>query len=196
MPLQKQFNTAVTETVIFLDFDGPLSTFRVFAQAESNLDFDPVAVGILRNVCEVANARIVCTSVRTFPHWQIYNETKQLFDEAGLDLALLHPDWTVNKTNVHKRKDNIEAFLADHPEITNYVIVDDEHVDIPEKLVLVDALNGILVDDIEKICDILGIDSSDVYRRDWHRNNSDQQYVLPFEQWDEDINENIAKKEL
>lgn len=194
MQLAKPFNTAVTDTVIFLDFDGPLSNYRVYAQADNNLDFDPIAVRILQNVCEVANARIVCTSVRTFPNWQIFNETKRLFTEAGMDISVLHPDWTVNKKYDHKRKDSIEDYLELHPEIKNYVIVDDEHVDIPEKLVLVDQMNGIMSEDLEKICDILGIDIGDVFKRDFYRTYAGDQYVLVLDHWDQDTNDRIDKR--
>lgn len=196
MPLQKKFNDAVTDTVIFLDFDGPLSTMRVLAQTGDNLDFDPVIVGMIGNICEVAKARIVCTSVRTFPHDAIYHETKRLFDGAGLDISLLHPDWTVNKTDVMKRKDNIEAYLRAHPEITNYVIIDDEYVDMPDRLVQVSETDGVLSADLEKICYILGFDAGEVYKHARAKTHAQNQYTLPFDNMDKRMNRNIAEKKL
>ncbi len=194
MQLAKPFNTAVTDTVIFLDFDGPLSNYRVYAQADNNLDFDPIAVRVLQNICEVANARIVCTSVRTFQNWQIHNETKRLFTEAGMDIAVLHPDWTVNKKYDHKRKDSIEDYLKLHPEITKYVIVDDENVDIPDKLVLVSMMDGMMSADFQKICDILEIDIGKVFRNEFYKTYAGDQYRLVLNHWDKDANDRIDER--
>lgn len=190
-----RFNTAASEKIIFLDFDGPLSSFRVMSQTDSNLDFDPVAVGMLRNVCEVTGARIVCTSVRTWAHSiDDFKEMQKLFDEAGLDLALLHPDWTVNKKRVDDRKQNILDYLAAHPEIKQYAIIDDDYVDLPE-LVLVDAMNGILFKNLEQLCALLSVDIGKVFRRDYYRKKPRNQYFLPFSEQEDRFNERIDNPE-
>ncbi len=198
MKSQKAFNTAVTDKVIFLDFDGPQSSYRTYLFADGNLAFDPVSTKILNNICVAANTRIVCTSTRTFTRGDLYNpiyhETKAHFERAGFDWSFMHPDWTVNRPDFTDRKGNIERYLKRHPEIKKWAIVDDEFVDMPE-LVRVDHMDGILFRQIEQICDLLGVNFRDIQNVNYHEKNDIRQFQLPFEQHNIDFNEKHVKRE-
>jgi|GEM_PF-3320744 len=195
---QNVFNAAVTDKVIFLDFDGPQSSFRTYLYANGNLAFDPVSTKILSNICEAANARIVCTSTRTFTRGKFYNpiyhETKAHFERAGFDWSFMHPDWTVNKPEFTNRKGNIEAYLKLHPEIKQWAIVDDEFVDMPE-LVRVDHMDGILYNQIEQICNLLDINFRDIQNVNYYKEKDARQFQLPFNQYNVDWNKEHVRKE-
>ncbi len=150
------------KTIIFLDFDGPLSSFRNTIASDNFLSFDPIAIRFLNTVCNLTGAKIVCTSTRSALHSQeLHDEAKQLFHDAGLNLDHLHHEWSVNVTGCHNRKQNILDFLEKYPEIERYVIIDDEHVDLPH-LVHVCENEGILSDHMYQICETVGITVRDI----------------------------------
>jgi hypothetical protein len=147
--------------IIFLDFDGPLSSFRNTI-ADDLLTFDPVAIRFLNTICNITGAKIVCTSTRSALHSpELHEEAKQLFHDAGIDLNHIHDEWSVNVTNCNNRKQNILDFLKQHPEVKQYVIIDDEHVDFPY-LVHVCENEGILSDHMYQICEVLDIKVRDL----------------------------------
>ena len=186
------------DKVIFLDFDGVLSCSRTYMFADGNLAFDPVAVKILQNICEIGNARIVCTSTRTGMAGRdydlLYHETKVHFERAGFDWSFMHPDWTVNKPDFLDRKGNIEKYLERHPEIKKWAIVDDEKVDMPE-FVKIDENNGISYENFEEICIFLNVSMADVHEIDYYKEGDIGQYLLPFDSWNTDWNEKFVRKE-
>ena len=173
----RDFNTAVTDTAVFLDFDGPASNMRTVFTYGDILSVDPLVMHFLNRICRDANARVVCTSRRAFTTGDfdsLYHETKTLFEKAAFDWRYMHPDWTVNKPCWENRKERIQNYLSEHPEINHYVIIDDEYVDLPN-LVLVDELEGISGDHMRQIADILGIP-----RRPDHRYSDEKQMSFNF----------------
>ncbi len=150
------------EKIIFLDFDGPLSNHRVGAQTGSMKLFDPVAVGALNNICKVSNSKIVCTSVRAqLWHDDSFKKACYYFEQAGLDLGYLHEDWSC-RYDAGLREGHILKWLDLHPDVTQYAIIDDGLVDLPN-FVRVDTYNGIGFNDFQKVAALLGTDMSKVF---------------------------------
>lgn len=128
------------EKVIFLDIDGVLTSVRT-----GWYNFDIYATNYLRWVCEKSGAKIVISST-----WR-YNHGKEFWKEIFGDF--LHDDFKTPDLKRHKngndiiRGDEIKDWLDRHPEISKYIILDDDADMLEEQmpnLLQTDSMNGIL----------------------------------------------------
>src|SRR6476469_8779291 len=118
--------------IIFLDFDGVISTTRAYAAQKHIDDFylrwlDPVACELVRQLCEQFSLQIVVSS--TWRQFGYDNVAKSL-TPSGL-VKFLHDDWCT-----HTRQFNSETSHADRPKqiddwlarngSPNYLILDDD----------------------------------------------------------------------
>ncbi len=148
----------MSETIIFLDFDGPLSNPRVTLFSGDDDAFDPLAVTTFNNICALTGARIVCTSTRAFARSSDDRaDACARFAKAGLDLKHLHQDWSCYYDDHRKRADHIRAWLAEHPEVSRYAVIDDEDAGTLN-LIRVSDMNGLQVEDYEKLGVLVGFD--------------------------------------
>lgn len=108
--------------IVFLDFDGVLLTWRTrmaHGGASSNGRPDGVVCALLNRVCALG-IHIVVSSA-----WRDHEPScKQKLAQGGL-LRFLHPDWRTNPKGYARPKE-IADWLAAHPEVTDYRILDDE----------------------------------------------------------------------
>ncbi len=159
--------------VIFLDFDGPLSNPRVILYGGNDNAIDPVAVTALNNLCEATGVKIVCSSTRTIPgHQGNFDETVAMLAAAGLDPKHIHEDWSCFYDLSTSRKTHIKQWLAKHPEVTHYAIIDDEAVGLPG-MVRVTDMDGMQVKHFEKLAKLLDFNLMDVFnhaREKWYEN--------------------------
>lgn len=155
----------MSEKIIFLDFDGPLSNPRVILYAGHDNAIDPVAIGALNNLCEATGIKIVCTSTRTIPgNQENFEETVAMLALAGLNPEHLHKDWSCFYDMVTPRKAHICQWLSEHPEVTHYAIIDDEAVGLPH-MVRVTEMDGLQVRHFEKLAKLLDFKLIDVFNR-------------------------------
>lgn len=183
------------EKIIFLDFDGPLSNSRVTLAFGDDGYMDPVALRSFNHVCTVAGAKIVCISIRALEeNFQNRKENMWRFEQAGLDVSHIHPDWSC-RDNRGSRKVAIEDWLARHPEVTDYVIVDDETVDLPN-LIKVDMYNGMRMEDFRRIAEIFGVDLVHAFNEARGADFRPAQFGLPFEHYTRESNARLALKPI
>lgn len=179
--------------IVFLDFDGTVSTRRVWMGRGDNYFMDPIALEVLNNMCAVSGAKIVCTSTDvTHDDLQSKKFTMLRLAEAGLDIRHIHPDWACRETR-GRREPSILDWLARHPEVSRYVILDDSRVDLPN-LVRVDPENGILLQHFRRAAKKLGIDMGEVFQEAAKSINVRGQFLLPYEKWHEDFNNGLMKR--
>lgn len=151
--------------VLFLDIDGVLNSHRsayAFGGFPFDVDkhrnrFDEVAVALVRNVCKASGAQIVLSSSwRTDKDWQRIGR--------GLDLPIvdrtpyLHPG---------PRGAEIAAWLAAHPEIEDYAILDDDGDMLDEQrpfFVQTTHEDGVTFALMQRLAALLGTTDSDVMR--------------------------------
>jgi len=113
--------------VLFLDIDGVLNsrrsslhlqtardTFLTLKSTNPFDDMDPVAINMIRYLCERTGAQIVLSSA-----WRENWKKEDLSKRLGLDLF----DYTDTKPGT--RGEQIQRWLNSHPEVTEYAIVDD-----------------------------------------------------------------------
>jgi len=139
--------------IIFLDIDGVITSPRVL----SWYNWDIYAVNFLRWICEKADCKIVISSTWRNNHKQDFFET--IFNN-------LHEDWkTPNMRRYsevrHERGYEIKKWLENHPEIEDYLIIDDDSDMLDEQIshfIQTDSINGILFDNMMKIRDYFKIE--------------------------------------
>lgn len=121
--------------VIFLDFDGVITTPR------SKWEVDYVLLDRVKFICEECDAKIVVSSTwqgafDSVDEWLDGNRmkgeretTREFFKEYGYGLTgRFYGEYGC------VRGSDIKSWLARHPEVTNYVIIDDEDDMLDEQL--------------------------------------------------------------
>lgn len=153
--------------IMFLDFDGVISTHRALAAnrygcyADDRMRWiDPVAVGLIADLCARFNYQIVVTST-----WRKFG--KQVCTEAlGIANIWLHHDWLTDEiwpkgpnSSAGSRPAEIEDWLDRQrgfgEPVTDYVILDDDSFnwlpDQRERWIKTDGLNGFSAENYEAI---------------------------------------------
>lgn len=148
--------------IIFLDLDGPMIPGRAYAMPGQTKPivkaFDQCAVGMLNEVCKYRDYKIVLHTswIRIFGGKETYEHCVS----QGIDANHFHADaWCDEQENW--RYTRVAKWLAAHPEVTDYYILDDEpyaadamsahpHPDgIEDRLILVDFKNGFLIEHVD-----------------------------------------------
>jgi len=158
--------------VLFLDIDGVLNTDRNFQkQGKQSQPFDPEAIAALNRVLRETDAKIVVSSA-----WRIKPEgwteaaqlewLKELLASEGVKGEVVgFTPWLIIGEKEEfapghfmypssPRRDEIAAWLKDHPEVTSWVAVDDDFEAGPLNLVLCDEEDGLtdaLADEVIEI---------------------------------------------
>lgn len=123
----------IEEKIIFLDIDGPMIPYRCMflpGQTVPVSVFDPVAVSLLNNLCEVDGWRIVLHSswIKIFGG----QYTRDHCVSQGINPDYFHAQaWCDEK--IHWRYSRIAKWLAEHPDVTTYAILDDDEYEVDEK---------------------------------------------------------------
>jgi hypothetical protein len=130
--------------IIFLDIDGVICLSREWGSRMRKIkrweleggegnppvdirldDFNKIAVNVLNDIILTSGVDIVISS-----DWRLYatlDEMKDLFHQYGVIKGPI--DFTPELQNVTKRSDirvdEINLWLSNHPEVTNWVAIDD-----------------------------------------------------------------------
>jgi hypothetical protein len=150
--------------ILFLDIDGPLTSARTHIALEPHKmicrAFDPVSVGMIKRICREFNVLVVVSS--TWRHLDNRKTRKQVLGEdcsdplgnfdlrqhlrdSGLTVNF-HEDWKTPASRLFSTRGmQVRDWLEDHPEVTNYICLDDDidfADDMIERLVKCDSYNG------------------------------------------------------
>lgn len=110
--------------ILFLDVDGVLNSATFFAENPPMpvTSVDPRAVRRIRRVVEATGALVVLSS-----SWRKQPELVDVLRTAGVPIHDLTPTLTgPNGGTYVARRDEILAWLNEHPEVTSYAIIDDD----------------------------------------------------------------------
>lgn len=155
--------------VIFLDIDGVLNSVSSFiynnrlnllglTKTFSYESMCPIACSNLQYVLEECpDTKLVISST-----WRKYNTLEELKDKFQKNL--ISSDRVIGVTPVDQdgyRGTEIQSYLDCNPEVTTFVILDDDQDMKPymNKLVRVDSKNGFTFIDAEKLIQKLGEDN-------------------------------------
>lgn len=162
---------SLKKSVVFLDVDGVLDIFSPNKYIQNIL---PEAVERLKRLVQRSDALVVVISDWRYGSDKYVNYCKEnglhkqqcdnwpnlvnALEEAGIPIYDVTP-WD---ERFHTRTEEIAAYLSEHPEISNYVILDDCFSDdyssnpaIKKHLVFVDALKGLQDADMFKAGDVM-----------------------------------------
>lgn len=156
----------VPAKVLFLDIDGVLNSARTcvafggpliggfphgFDETNMRL-FDHAAIGLIRKLCHETGASIVLSS-----SWRIIHTVHECAN--GLDLPIFDRTPSLN-WHGRVRGDEIANWLADHPEVEVYAIVDDDSDMLDSQIpffVQTDFKEGLSFADYESLQCLLGL---------------------------------------
>lgn len=154
--------------VIFLDIDGVLNStktcvaFGGYPLELHHIDaFDQVAIRLLRRLCDSSGIQIVLSSTwRKTDHW------------ADVGKALGLPIIGDTPVMLGVRGEEIAAWLALHPEVKAYAIIDDDSDMLPEQMarfVKTDVNEGMTWADFQRLCALFGEPpyAGEVRERNW-----------------------------
>ena len=150
--------------IVFLDIDGVLNytLWYIDERNPGNLygqegDLDPLCIARINKLCEETGAEIVLSS-----DWRIDNYAFTRLENAGLHKILDKTPITIFRTygftHHFTRGEEIQLWLESHPEISNYVIIDDRTDFTEEQLshyVHVDSYVGLTDEDCQIALNIL-----------------------------------------
>ena len=173
------FPLPVITKVVFLDFDEVLMTARSKLATQDFIEHcsipnkprsvvDPVAIWFLNELCRELNAAIVITS-----SWKSHanDEARRLLANAGYKRRI-HNDWRCDAgEGAARRGQGIINWQQNHPEVQDWVIIDDA-VDyyphqLPRTVVIPDMYNGITFENMQEAHNILHGNSRPEFNLSW-----------------------------
>jgi hypothetical protein len=112
--------------IIFLDIDGVMNSETYHKNLDTKKKnwqrFEPEAVKMIKKLVEEFAAKIVISSIWRFvAKKELATELK----ETGL-INHLHTDWKTPIIEPGHRGKEIKMWLSEHPEIKEFVIIDDD----------------------------------------------------------------------
>jgi len=112
--------------IILLDIDGVLNSAKYYKMVDRTKKdwnrFNPIAVEMIRRLLEEYDASIVISSTWRYG---LVKELKIELIKSGL-IKYLYKDWKTPQTYPSHRGEEISLKLDNHPEATDYVIIDDD----------------------------------------------------------------------
>ena len=144
--------------VIFLDIDGVLNSDEYYRSVDRTIKewsrFDPRVAKMITNLVEEFSAKIVITSTWRFGAVKLLNKELK---RSGLR-KYLHNDWKSPQVHPSHRGTEIKMWVDKHPEVVNYLILDDDTNMLEEQVthfVRTDLRIGMLDEHIRKANEIL-----------------------------------------
>lgn len=140
--------------ILFLDVDGVICTRRshlAFGKEGSGwFHWDPVGCAAIIKACAKGVRLVVSSTWRKDMH---KDELDANFKTHGFLPEYLHPDWRTRDL-MRGRGADIDDWLARHPEIQNYKILDDDSDMLEHQLshfIQTDGEEGMTSDNIKKL---------------------------------------------
>lgn len=119
--------------VLVLDIDGVLNSHlflypkvphppNIEFEGNEHYMFDPLAVARVNHVIEATGARVVISS--SWRNGWTFERLKEILNEAGLIGEVI--GITPTLPGLRRRGDEISQWLAEHPEVTKFIAIDDD----------------------------------------------------------------------
>ncbi len=152
--------------ILLLDFDGVLNSVSSFvynnrlnllglSNTPTHESFDPIACSNLQYILEeLPDVQVVVSS--TWRKFKTLSALQEIFKTNNI-LPERMIGTTPESENGYRGKE-IETYLKEHPEVTKFVIIDDDSDMEPymDRLVKTDSRNGLTWTDAEKVIEMLG----------------------------------------
>lgn len=146
------------DKVIFLDIDGPMipaTMFLINRMASWEREFPATTIAVINRLCENTGAKVVFNTTHNTSIVGVKDIEEAMVD-AGFKREHLHPSDLKTEYPVVPRDQAVIRWLADHPEVTHWVALDDAKFTADERLILVDPDAGLHVGHLNLAIDQLG----------------------------------------
>lgn len=149
--------------IIFQDVDGPLIPGRMYYAKHATYShdlgaflYDPVAVGMIRELCRKHGAKVVYNTAHNEEDFNLMRYKARVNDMEDLLHDDCRTDFVLNQEDeIPSRRAAIERWLARHPEVTSWVVIDDESNIHPTRQVTIDFNLGMTINSFFKAEEIL-----------------------------------------
>ncbi|CAO4181449.1 hypothetical protein EEDFHM_03924 [Methylorubrum populi] len=120
--------------ILFLDVDGVLNTHAGWRAGHDGLrSLDPGPVARLNGLCARTGCRVVVSSTWRGGPYRGPDGCRARLRALGVRVRF-HRDWRTGRDRSRIRGREIAAWLAAHPEVTAYAIVDDDGDMLPDQM--------------------------------------------------------------
>ena len=157
--------------VLFRDIDGVLNSTKTCVatggypmELHHRAGFDWMAIKLLQRLCDSSGLQIVLSSA-----WRLYHPVKEVAEAFELPIIDETPH---SSPDGFERGYEIRDWLARHPEVTTYAIIDDNPDMLEEQMpyfVHTSGFEGMTWANFSQLCNILGESpmSGGVRNRHW-----------------------------
>lgn len=131
--------------IIFLDIDGPMipaTMFLVDRMASYNRTFPCTTIAVMNRLCEDTGAKIVFNTTHNRPFDGVA-DIEVAIVSAGLNAAHLHPSDLKTAYPDLRRASAVKAWLMRHPEVTDWIALDDANFTDEPNLIWIDPDAGL-----------------------------------------------------
>lgn len=152
------------QNFLFLDIDGVLNSTRSYlalggfpmpTKIETlQTHNDPVAVGLIRRLCRIANVKVILSS--GWRHRAPFTEIGELLELPVVDQT---PVIATTDSSNSLRSHEILEYLELHPEVKQFAIVDDMPMDnkLVSRSVRTSDYEGLTYDDYTYLCRLFNV---------------------------------------
>lgn len=134
--------------IIFLDVDGVLNSYRNVVvdggypfpehtedQRHLETNLDRLAIGMVRKLCLDFQAKVVLHST-----WRMHTDPVKFGERLNLPI--------IGGTDPDTGKPaSIKRWLREHPEVKNYIVLDDDPMDVGSRQITTDLFEGLSYSD-------------------------------------------------
>lgn len=144
--------------VIFLDIDGPMipaSYFLVDSMASWKRRFPETTIAVLRELCIRTGAKVVFNTTHNRPFVDV-DDIDVALEKQGLDREHIHETDLATKYPDLPRDVAVKEWLHRHPEVTDWIALDDVKFTEDERLIWVDPDAGLHLGHLNNAIEKLG----------------------------------------
>lgn len=144
--------------IVFLDVDGPvIPSTQLLVDPMSAYDrvVPRTTVAVLNRLCERTGALIVVNSTHSV-HWDWAPDIVDAMVAAGLDRDHVHPFHDRTRYPDCARPQAVEEWLAEHPEVEDWVAFDDDRFTRDPRLIWVDPHTGLCLPHLNEALERFG----------------------------------------
>lgn len=149
---------AETNKIIFLDIDGPMipaSYFLVDSMASWKRRFPDTTVAVIKRLCEQTGAKVVFNTTHNRPFDGV-DDIDVALEKQGLDREHIHETDLATKYPDIERGLAVKEWLSRHPEVTDWVALDDVRFTDDPRLIFVDSDAGLHLGHLNAAVEKLG----------------------------------------
>lgn len=143
--------------VVFLDIDGPMipaTMFLVDHMCSPKRIFPQTTVAVINYLCQKSGAKIVFNTTHN-SDWEGVDPIQIAITKQGLSVDHIHVDCKT-KYPQRNRNEAVLEWLARHPEVEQWVALDDSKFTEDKRLIWVDPYCGVHIEHLNEALEQFG----------------------------------------